>query len=72
MMGSSYAAHMLWLSTLLGWLTKVLTMKFCGGRALAVTRRFFMGVILAESVAIAASTVLGLFGTHLGAIFLPN
>jgi len=72
MMGSSYAAHMLWLSTLLGWLTKVLTMEFFGGRALALTRRFFMGVILAESAAIALSTVLGLCGTHLGAVFLPN
>jgi hypothetical protein len=72
MMGSSYAAHMLWLSVMLGWLTKVLTMRFCGGRALALVRRFFMGVILAESLGIAASTVLGLCGTHLGAIFLPN
>lgn len=72
MMGSSYAAHMLWVSAFLGWLTKVVTLKFGGGRSLRVARNFFIGVILAESFFIAVSTILGLAGMKLGPIFLPN
>lgn len=72
MMGSSYAAHMLWVSAFLGWLTKVVTLKFGGGRSLRIVRSFFIGVILAESFFIAVSTILGLAGMKLGPIFLPN
>jgi hypothetical protein len=72
MLASSYAAIMLWFSFLLGWLAKVLTLKFAGGNVLRVMRSFFLGVIIAESFAIAVSTVLGLFGVKLGFIFLPG
>jgi hypothetical protein len=72
MLASSYAAIMLWFSFLLGWLAKVLTLKFAGGGVLRIMRSFFLGVIIAESFAIAVSTVLGLFGVKLGFIFLPG
>lgn len=72
MMGSSYAAQMLWVSAFLGWLTKVVTLKFGGGRSLRAARGLFLGVILAESFAIAVSTVLGLAGVRLGPVFLPD
>jgi hypothetical protein len=72
MLAASYAAIMLWFSFLLGWLAKVLTLKFAGGSVLRVMRSFFLGVIIAESFAIAVSTVLGLFGVKLGFIFLPG
>ncbi len=71
LMAASYAAHTLWFSFLLGWLTKVVTLKFAGGRALRTLRHFFVGVIVAESVAIASSTILGIFDIKLGFIFLP-
>jgi hypothetical protein len=72
LVASSYAAFMLWPSFLLGWLAKVLTLKFAGGNVLRVMRSFFLGVIIAESFAIATSTILGLFGVKLGFIFLPS
>jgi len=72
MMASSYAAHMLWVSAFLGWFTKVVTLKFGGGRSLRLARGFFLGVILAESFAIAVSTVVGLGGLKLGPVFLPD
>ena len=72
LVAASYAAHTLWFSFLLGWLTKVLTLKFAGGSMLRVLRSFFLGVIIAESFVIAVSTVLGLAGIKLGFIFLPE
>jgi hypothetical protein len=72
LMASSYAAHMLWLSFLLGWLTKTAILWFGGGRGLRAGRDFFLGVILAESAAIATSTLLGLAGLRFGPIFLPD
>jgi hypothetical protein len=72
LIAASYAAHRLWFSFLLGWLTKVMTLKFAGGSMLRVLRGFFLGVIVAESFAIVVSTVLGLFGIKLGYIFLPR
>jgi hypothetical protein len=72
MMASSYAAHMLWLSFLLGWLAKTVTLPIGGGRALRAARSFFLGVILAESFAIAVTMALGLMGIRFGPIFLPN
>ncbi len=72
LVAASYAAHTLWFSFLLGWLTKVLTLKFAGGGMLRVLRSFFLGVIIAESFVIAVSTVLGLAGIKLGFIFLPE
>jgi hypothetical protein len=72
LVAASYAAHTLWFSFLLGWLTKVLTLKFAGGATLRGMRNFFFGVIIAESFAIAVSTVLGLAGVKLGFIFLPE
>ena len=72
LLAASYAAHTLWFSFLLGWLTKVLTLKFAGGNTLRGLRSFFVGVVIAESFAIAASTALGLLGVKLGFIFLPE
>ncbi len=72
MMGSSYAAQMLWVSAFLGWLAKALTLKLCGGKVLQAVRSFFLGIILAESLAIAVSTAVGLVGPKLGPVFLPN
>jgi len=62
----------LWFSFLLGWLAKVATLKFAGGSMLRALHNFFVGVIIAESFAVAVSTVLGLLGVRLGYIFLPD
>ncbi len=72
LMAASYPAHKLWFSFLLGWLAKVVTLKYVGGSMLRVLRSFFLGVIIAESAAIGVSTVLGLLGIKLGYIFLPS
>lgn len=71
LVAASYAANTLWFSFLLGWLAKVVTLKFAGGAMLRTLRSFFVGVIIAESFVIAVSTMLGLAGVKLGFIFLP-
>jgi len=72
LVAASYVANTLWFSFLLGWLTKAVTLKFAGGSMLRALRSFFVGVIIAESFAVAVSTVLGLLGVKLGYIFLPD
>jgi hypothetical protein len=72
LIASTYPAHTYYFSFFLGWLAKVLTLKFAGGGMLRTMRSFFLGVIIAESFAIAVSTVLGLAGVKLGFIFLPS
>jgi len=73
LIGSTWPAQNLWFPFLLGWLTKVVILKFCGGGTLRGARRFFMGVIIGESFAIGVSTLLGLVArVKLGFIFLPG
>ncbi len=71
LMCSSYPAHHLWLSFLLGWLAKRGVLAFGSGRTLRQARRFWMGVIIAEASAVGLTTIIGLWGVRFGPLFLP-
>jgi hypothetical protein len=71
LMASTYPAHHLWLSFMLGWLTKSLILKYGGGGTLRKARGFFLGAIIGESFAIGVTTLLGLKGIKFGPLFLP-
>jgi len=73
LISSTWPAHNLWFSFLLAWVAKISIMKFGGGATLRKARSFFMGVIIGEVIAIAASTILGFAaGIKLGHILLPT
>ncbi len=68
----SWCTRELWFSFLLGWLAKVLILKFGGGQTLRSGRQFFLGVIIGESLVIGGSTLMSLLtGVRTGPIFLP-
>jgi len=46
---SNWPADRMWLPFFLGWLTKVVLMKFSSGRAMRQARFFFIGVIMADA-----------------------
>jgi hypothetical protein len=70
---SSWCATQLYFSFFLGWLTKVLILKFAGGQVLRGARMFFLGVIVAESGMICLSTLVSLLtGVRTGYIFLSG
>jgi len=71
LVASTWVMHNLWFPFLIGWLAKVIVMKFCGGGTLRGARYFFLGVIIGECVVIGMSTLLGLGGIRIGNIFLP-
>jgi len=73
LMCSSWCVKQLYFSFFLGWLTKVSILKFAGGHALRSARSFFLGVIIAESATIGASTFVSLLtGVRIGYIFLSG
>ena len=68
----SWCTRELWFSFLLGWLAKMLILKFGGGQTLRGGRQFFLGVIIGESLVIGGSTLMSLLtGVRTGPIFLP-
>jgi hypothetical protein len=68
----SWCTRELWFSFFLGWLAKVLILKFGRGATLRSGRQFFLGVIIGESLTIGASTLMTLLtGVRTGPIFLP-
>jgi len=70
---SSWCATQLYFSFLLGWLTKVSILKFAGGHVLRSARKFFLGVIVAESAVIGVSTFVSLLtGVRIGYVFLSG
>jgi len=70
---SSWSATQLYFSFFLGWLTKVLILKFAGGHVLRGARAFFLGVIVAESSVIGISTLVSLLtNVRIGYIFLSG
>ena len=56
---STWSADRMWLPFLLGWLTKVMLMKFGTGRMLRQLRLFFIGLILSEASIYCVSTIVG-------------
>jgi len=68
---STWSAMNLWFPFLLGWLTKVVVLKFGGGGMLRKVRNFFLGVIVGEATLVGISAVLGLCGIKVGNLFLP-
>ncbi len=69
----SWCTRELWFSFLLGWLAKVLAVKFGGGRMLRGARTFFLGVIIGESVMVGLATFGSLLtGVRTGTIFLSH
>ena len=71
LMANTWPARNLWFPFLLGWLIKVVVMKFGGGAMLRTVRNFFLGVIMAEASLVGVSTVLGFMGIKVGNLFLP-
>ncbi|MCK4376491.1 MAG: hypothetical protein KAX19_14235 [Candidatus Brocadiae bacterium] len=70
---SSWCMRQLWFSFLLGWLAKVLILKFGSGGILRGARTFFLGVIIAESTMVGISTFVSLLtGIRTGYIFLSG
>jgi hypothetical protein len=68
----SWCTRELWFSFLLGWLAKVLILKFGRGTTLRAGRQFFLGVIIGESLTIGGSTLMSMLtGVRTGPIFLP-
>ncbi len=68
---STWSAMNLWVPFLLGWLTKVVVLKYGGGGMLRKVRNFFLGVIVGEATLVGISAVLGLCGIKVGNLFLP-
>jgi len=59
MLGTFPIAH-LWFSTFIGWLGKVLILRFGGARGYLNARPFFMGLIVGESMAAGFWLVMGI------------
>ena len=55
---SNWHIDRIWLPFLIGWLTKVLMMKFGSGRLIQQARFFFIGLILVESFVDGVSTIV--------------
>jgi hypothetical protein len=72
LMASTYPAQNLWFPFLIGWMTKVVVLKFGGGVMLRKVRQFWLGVIVGEATMVGISAVLGLAGIKLGNLFLPG
>ena len=68
---STWSAQCLWFPFLLGWMTKVVVLKFGGGGMLRMVKNFFFGVIAGEATLVGASAVMGLCGVKVGNLFLP-
>jgi len=71
LMANTWPARNLWFPFLLGWLIKVVVMKFGGGGMLRTLRNFFLGVIMTEAALVGISTILGFMGIKVGNLFLP-
>jgi hypothetical protein len=73
LIGSTWPMHNLYFSFFVAWISKVLITKFFGGSVLRGARRFFLGVIIGEAVAIAVCTIVGLvFDVKFGYLFMPE
>ncbi len=71
--GVSWCTRELWFSFFLGWLAKVLILKFTGGKMLRGARVFFTGVIITESVMVGITTFVSLLtGVPTGKVFLSH
>jgi hypothetical protein len=73
----AFAIRRLWLSVLVGWLTKVLVVRFGGARLFASARPFFIGVIIGDIAAAGlfavSAIVLYLLGVPYEVVrFLPT
>ncbi len=72
-MAASWSSRELWFSFFLGWLAKVLILKFGGGKMLREARNFFLGVIITESVMVGLATFVSLLtGVRTGTVFLSH
>lgn len=72
-MAASWSSRELWFSFFLGWLAKVLVLKFGGGKTLREARNFFLGVIITESVMVGIATFVSLLtGVRTGSVFLSH
>jgi hypothetical protein len=73
LVASSWSIMEVWFSFLLGWLVKVVIVKFGSGPLLREARTFFVGVICAETAVVGVSTIVGLVtGVRIGYIFLSS
>jgi hypothetical protein len=70
---TSYNVRELWFSFLLGWLIKVMLMKFAPGAWMRKARTFFVGVICTEAAVVGLTTLASLLtGATFGYIFLSE
>jgi hypothetical protein len=70
-MATSWASLHLWFSLFLGWLFKLLTMRYAGLRGFLSFRPLFMGLIMGDVLGAAFWITVGLF-TGLGIWFIPD
>jgi hypothetical protein len=70
-MATSWASLHLWLSLFLGWLFKLLTMRYAGLRGFVRFRPLFMGLIMGDVLGAAFWITVGLF-TGIGIWFIPD
>lgn len=70
-MATSWASLHLWFSLFLGWLLKLLTIRFTGLRGFLRLRPLFMGLIMGDVLGAAFWITVGLF-TGIGIWFIPD
>jgi hypothetical protein len=62
----SYAMHTIWFSIFVGWLAKVLVVRFGGGQMFRSARPFFIGLIFGEAGAAALWMLVSLVRLSMG------
>jgi hypothetical protein len=71
LMLDTFPSDHLWLSFFIGWLAKVLIIRFGGPRGFLASRPFFLGLIVGESLAAGFWLVMGIVLSSLGLPYRP-
>lgn len=61
----------LWFSVLIGWLAKVMIVKFGGARLYQNAKPFFLGIIIGEAIAAGGWMLVGIVLSSLGVTYYP-
>jgi hypothetical protein len=70
MLGTYPGAH-LWLSIFIGWMSKVLILRFGGSRSYSQAKPFFLGLIVGEAMAAGFWLILGILLSSLSLPYRP-
>jgi hypothetical protein len=71
LMLDTFPSDHLWLSFFVGWLIKILIVRFGGPRGFVASRPFFLGLIVGESLAAGFWLVMGIVLSSLGLPYRP-